>query len=56
MPESAYGAASLERPLLSTRWDSVACEELGAWQDGGRAGVEASGGGGAAWPTLCCHL
>jgi len=29
LPEEVYGAASLERPLLGTRWESVACTELG---------------------------
>ncbi len=24
-----YGAASLQQPLISTRWDSIACTELG---------------------------
>jgi len=29
LPESVYGDSSLERPLLSRRWDSIACEEAG---------------------------
>lgn len=29
LPEAAYGAMSLQRPLLATRWASPACEELG---------------------------
>lgn len=29
MPEDVYGAASLQQPLISTRWDSIACAELG---------------------------
>lgn len=34
LPESVYGAVSLERPLLSTRWESVACTELGETVEG----------------------
>lgn len=29
LPESVYGESSLERPLLSRRWDNIACEEAG---------------------------
>lgn len=34
MPEAVYGAASLQQPLLSTRWDSIACGELGETVEG----------------------
>lgn len=34
MPEAVYGAASLQQPLLSTRWESVACTELGETVEG----------------------
>lgn len=33
MPEDVYGAASLQQPLISTRWDSIACVELGETVD-----------------------
>jgi tRNA-dihydrouridine synthase 3 len=29
LPESIYGAMSLQQPLISTRWESVACVEMG---------------------------
>ena len=29
LPASHYAAMSEERPLIATRWDSIACEELG---------------------------
>ena len=29
LPEAVYGPLSLQQPLLSTRWESVACTELG---------------------------
>lgn len=34
MPEAVYGQASLQQPLLSTRWDGIACTELGETVDG----------------------
>ncbi|KAL4424986.1 hypothetical protein ABPG77_002871 [Micractinium sp. CCAP 211/92] len=34
LPEAVYGDASLQRPLLSTRWESVACTELGETVEG----------------------
>lgn len=34
LPEAVYGAASLQHPLLSTRWESVACTELGETVEG----------------------
>lgn len=34
LPEEAYGAMSLQQPLLGTRWASPACEELGETLDG----------------------
>ena len=34
LPESHYGAMSEERPLIATRWDSIACEELGETVEG----------------------
>ena len=33
MPEGVYGAASLQQPLISTRWESIACTELGETVD-----------------------
>ena len=29
LPEAVFGAASLQQPLISTRWEGVACTELG---------------------------
>lgn len=34
LPEAVYGATSLQQPLLQTRWDSVACTELGETVEG----------------------
>ncbi len=34
LPESHYAAMSGERPLIATRWDSIACEELGETVEG----------------------
>ena len=34
LPESHYAAMSAERPLIATRWDTIACEELGETVDG----------------------
>jgi tRNA-dihydrouridine synthase 3 len=33
MPEAVFGAASLQHPLLSTRWEGVAYAELGETLD-----------------------
>lgn len=29
LPEHVYGSLSMQQPLISTRWSSVACEEAG---------------------------
>lgn len=33
MPEAVFGEASLQHPLMSTRWEGVACAELGETLD-----------------------